>query len=77
MMSRALLVRAMRQTYQPATLSIRTLARPQIQRSTQLRCASHTHPFVRWASSKSLADEKIEEITELFATAKDEVGGKL
>lgn len=27
---------------------------------------------MRWASSKSVADEKIEEITELFATAQDE-----
>lgn len=27
---------------------------------------------MRWLSSKSLADEKIEEITELYATAQDE-----
>lgn len=39
----------------------------------QSRSASHTPPLVRWLSSKSIADEKIEEITELYATAKDEV----
>ena len=31
---------------------------------------------VRFSSNKSLADEKIEEITELYATAKDEVGAR-
>jgi hypothetical protein len=30
------------------------------------------HQTVRWLSSKSVADEKIEEITELFYTAQDE-----
>ncbi|EMC94724.1 hypothetical protein BAUCODRAFT_41908, partial [Baudoinia panamericana UAMH 10762] len=37
------------------------------------RSASHASPnIVRWLSSKSLADEKIEDITELYATARDE-----
>jgi hypothetical protein len=30
------------------------------------------HQTIRWLSSKSAADEKIEEITELFYTAQDE-----
>jgi hypothetical protein len=30
------------------------------------------HQTARWISSKSLADEKIEEITELYATSVDE-----
>ncbi|KAF1343619.1 hypothetical protein BDV97DRAFT_403366 [Delphinella strobiligena] len=58
--------------------TLRTLSRPtaihqQPQHSPlSKRQASHTPPLVRWASGISLADEKIEEITELFATAKDE-----
>ncbi|KAL1301960.1 hypothetical protein AAFC00_002416 [Neodothiora populina] len=55
---------------------LRTLTRPQQQQPylfhTSRRSASHTPPLVRWASSKSVADEKIEEITELYATARDE-----
>ena len=38
-----------------------------------IRSASHVpHQTIRWLSSKSAADEKIEEITELFYTAQDE-----
>ena len=49
--------------------------------SNRLRChlrphtrsASHAPPqILRWLSSKSVADEKIEEITELYHTAQDE-----
>lgn len=37
------------------------------------RSASHAPPqILRWLSSKSVADEKIEEITELYHTAQDE-----
>lgn len=72
MLSRALLIRTLRQTTRPSTRNLRTLSRPRIQRPLQTRYASHTPPLVRWLSSKSLADEKIEEITELYSTAKDE-----
>nr|POF24711.1 hypothetical protein CFP56_71686 [Quercus suber] len=51
--------------------SLQTYHRPRI--ATTTRFASHT-PFqaLRYISSKSLADEKIEEITDLYATAQDE-----
>ena len=54
--------------------SLRSLSAPQTYRPqhVQSRSAHHTPPLVRWASSKAIADEKIEEITELYATAKDE-----
>jgi hypothetical protein len=41
---------------------------------TFCRAASHStpSPIHRWLSTKSTADEKIEEITELYATAQDE-----
>lgn len=53
----------------PALRTLKTFHRPQI----IIRSASHT-PFdtLRYLSSKSIADEKIEEITELYATAQDE-----
>ncbi|KAK8196108.1 hypothetical protein M8818_007261 [Zalaria obscura] len=73
MLPRAVFLRALRQSHQPTIRNLRTLARPRIQAPLQTRAASHTPPLVRWLSSKSLADEKIEEITELYATAKDEV----
>ena len=74
MIPRAALTRALRQTA-PSKRTIQTLTRPQ-RHSTPTptsRYASHV-PFqaVRWMSSKSTADEKIEEITELYATAQDE-----
>lgn len=74
MYSRALVVRTLlRQTHQPCTRTLRTLARPRYQPALQTRLASHTPPLTRWMSSKSIADEKVEEITELYATARDEV----
>nr|POF02513.1 hypothetical protein CFP56_58144 [Quercus suber] len=50
--------------------NLQTLHRP---RTTIQRFASHT-PFqtLRYVSAKSLADEKIEQITELYSTAQDE-----
>ncbi|GAB7357677.1 hypothetical protein MBLNU459_g0167t1 [Dothideomycetes sp. NU459] len=73
MYSRALLVRALvRRSRQPCARPLPTLARAAVQPSLQTRLASHTPPFARWMSSKSIADEKVEEITELYATARDE-----
>ncbi len=44
-----------------------------VSRAVTTRPASHVpHQTIRWLSSKSVADEKIEEITELFYTAQDE-----
>lgn len=72
MFSRAIFARALRQSA-PTKRTIRTLSRPQLLTTTNTRCASHAPAQVlRWASSKSIADEKIEEITELYATAQDE-----
>lgn len=75
MLHRVLILRAAR----PSSVmrrTIRTLARPRpapLYDSTNSRAASHApQPIVRWLSSKTLADEKIEEITELYATAQDE-----
>ncbi|KAL2352952.1 hypothetical protein BJ546DRAFT_1063713 [Cryomyces antarcticus] len=56
----------------PTTRTLRTFARPRTPHVRQVRLASHTPPLVRHFSVKSTADEKIEEITELYATAKDE-----
>ena len=56
--------------------SLTTLTRPRLRHLSSpvyVRSASHTPPqLLRWLSSKSTADEKIEEITELYATAQDE-----
>lgn len=71
MLSRAILARALRQA--PTKRTIRTLSRPHLLTTANTRCASHAPAqLLRWASSKSIADEKIEEITELYATAQDE-----
>lgn len=75
MFHRVLLLRATRLS-SVSKRTIRTLARPRLTppcNSTHCRAASHApQPLVRWLSSKTLADEKIEEITELYATAQDE-----
>lgn len=76
-MQRQVLLRALRLSSTRASpiRTLNTLTRP---RRTQIhpqytRSASHASPnLVRWLSSKSTADEKIEEITELYATAQDE-----
>ncbi|KAK4555123.1 hypothetical protein LTR86_007889 [Recurvomyces mirabilis] len=53
--------------------AIKTLTRPSQTIPSQARSASHVSPnLVRWLSAKSTADERIEEITELYATAQDE-----
>ncbi|KAK4634689.1 hypothetical protein CLAFUW4_02201 [Fulvia fulva] len=72
MIPRAILLRTLRQTTTPRR-TIQPLTRPRRIAPSTTRNASHV-PFqtVRWLSSKSLADEKIEEITELYATAQDE-----
>ncbi|KAI5237179.1 hypothetical protein E4T43_08124 [Aureobasidium subglaciale] len=50
-----------------------TLSRPRFAATPlQIRSASHVNNFNRWLSTKSAADEAIEEITELYATARDE-----
>ena len=55
------------------TRALRTLTRTRPSHPQYTRSASHASPnLVRWLSSKSTADEKIEEITELYATAQDE-----
>lgn len=74
-MQRALLLRALRLTATRAAPSrtLNTLTRPRAVYPRYSRSASHASPnLVRWLSSKSTADEKIEEITELYATAQDE-----
>ncbi|KJX98903.1 hypothetical protein TI39_contig384g00011 [Zymoseptoria brevis] len=72
MIPRAVFSRVLRQSTIPRR-TIRTLTRPRQVAASSTRFASHV-PFqtARWLSSKSLADEKIEEITELYATAQDE-----
>ncbi|KAF2483839.1 hypothetical protein BDY17DRAFT_294525 [Neohortaea acidophila] len=75
MITRTLLPRALRHLNSRASPSraYLTSTRTRITIPRQSRSASHTPPqLLRWLSSKSLADEKIEEITELFATAQDE-----
>ncbi|KAG9566497.1 hypothetical protein KCU77_g12082, partial [Aureobasidium melanogenum] len=50
-----------------------TLSRPRFAATPlQIRSASHVNNFNRWLSTKSAADEAIEEITELYSTARDE-----
>ncbi|KAI5206436.1 hypothetical protein E4T39_02468 [Aureobasidium subglaciale] len=50
-----------------------TLSRPRFAATPlQIRSASHVNNFNRWLSTKSAADEAIEEIIELYATARDE-----
>ncbi|KAK3702927.1 hypothetical protein LTR37_014776 [Vermiconidia calcicola] len=75
MIPRALALRTLRlaPTSTPAR-TITTLTRPRQRIQPHTRSASHVPPqTLRWlSSSKSPADEKIEEITELFYTAQDE-----
>lgn len=72
MIPRTIVSRTLRQPAVP-TRAIQTLTRPSYIIPLSTRCASHVpHQTARWLSSKSLADEKVEEITELFATAQDE-----
>jgi hypothetical protein len=73
MLARTTLVRAVRQCA-PARRSIQTVTRPRLNAPTFCRAASHTTPLPlnRWLSSRSTVDEKMEEITELYATAQDE-----
>ncbi|KAG9722337.1 hypothetical protein KCU73_g14007, partial [Aureobasidium melanogenum] len=50
-----------------------TLSRPRFAATPlQIRSASHVNNFNRWLSTKSAADEAIEDITELYSTARDE-----
>ncbi|TKX21013.1 hypothetical protein C1H76_6553 [Elsinoe australis] len=73
MLVRRSLLRTLCQTSKPVARSITHISRPRARLAPiQIRTASHTPSLVRWASNKALADEKIEEITELYATAKDE-----
>ncbi|PNS21806.1 hypothetical protein CAC42_404 [Sphaceloma murrayae] len=71
MLLRRQLLRSLCQCSKPVARNIAHISRPRVV-PLQIRAASHTPSLVRWASNKALADEKIEEITELFATAKDE-----
>lgn len=69
------LPRALRHLTTKATSlrTLKTLSRPRTAYPQYTRPASHVpHQTLRWLSSKTLADEKIEEITELYATARDE-----
>ncbi|KAF7192490.1 hypothetical protein HII31_06163 [Pseudocercospora fuligena] len=71
MIPRAVLARTLRQSSSKRT--IQTLSRPRLLTTSNTRCATHVPPqIIRWMSSKSPVDEKIEEITELYATAQDE-----
>ncbi|THY61214.1 hypothetical protein D6C98_02074 [Aureobasidium pullulans] len=77
MLSRAALSRvaALLVRVKPAVGSrpLGTLSRPRFAATPlQIRSASHVNNFNRWLSTKSAADEAIEEITELYATARDE-----
>jgi hypothetical protein len=74
MIARAALIRTLRQMGTSARSrsnlnSLRTPTGSHLQ-TTNTRCASHV-PHARWMSSKTLADERIEDITELYATAQD------
>ncbi|KAI4737389.1 hypothetical protein E4T50_12132 [Aureobasidium sp. EXF-12298] len=78
MLSRAALSRAaallVRQKPTSTSRPLGTLSRPRFAPTTlQIRAASHVNNFNRWLSTKSAADEAIEEITELYSTARDEV----
>jgi hypothetical protein len=78
MLSRAVLSRAAALIVRAKPIStsrpLGTLSRPRFAATTlQIRAASHVNNFNRWLSTKSAADEAIEEITELYSTARDEV----
>jgi hypothetical protein len=75
MIPRSLALRALRLYSTTSIRPITTLTRPpRLHKPTQTRSASHapSQLITRHLSSKSIADEKIEEITELYATAQDE-----
>ncbi|KAI4854062.1 hypothetical protein E4T44_00439 [Aureobasidium sp. EXF-8845] len=77
MLSRAVLSRATALLVRSKPIStsrpLGTLSRPRFAATTlQIRAASHVNNFNRWLSTKSAADEAIEEITELYSTARDE-----
>ena len=74
-MQRAVLLRTLRfatiRSPSIRTLNILSTTRPS--RAQYIRSASHAAPnLVRWISATPTADERIEEITELYATAQDE-----
>lgn len=74
-MQRSILLRTLRlaATRSSPARTINTLTRPRPSHLQHTRSASHVSPnLIQWFSSKSPADEKIEEITELYATAQDE-----
>ncbi|GAB7358494.1 hypothetical protein MBLNU230_g2558t1 [Neophaeotheca triangularis] len=78
MSARTLLMRGLRTASATTTRTpyrirtLRTLTRPPLYNHYP-RAASHVpNETIRWTSSKSTADEEIDRITELFATAKDE-----
>ncbi|KAK5163125.1 uncharacterized protein LTR77_010909 [Saxophila tyrrhenica] len=76
MIPRSLALRILRASpsIRTSTRSLTTAPRPaRRQHVNTIRSASHVpHQTIRWLSSKSAADEKIDEITELFYTAQDE-----
>lgn len=74
MITRSLALRTLRLASKTtSSRTINTLSRPRLRKPAFTRSASHAPPqLIRWLSSKSSADEKIEEITELFYTAQDE-----
>ncbi|GAB7338275.1 hypothetical protein MBLNU457_4596t1 [Dothideomycetes sp. NU457] len=72
MIPRTLLTRAARTTTTHQLHLLRPLSRPRTLHPLQSRLASHTPSLIRLASTHATADAAIEEITELFATAKDE-----
>jgi hypothetical protein len=78
MIPRSIALRILRTASSPSThRTLNTLSHPRFRNprptNIRIRSASHTPPnLLRFLSSKSPADEKIEEITELFYTAQDE-----
>ncbi|EME89127.1 uncharacterized protein MYCFIDRAFT_25604 [Pseudocercospora fijiensis CIRAD86] len=67
------LARTLRQSSSTRTIQTLSRPRPRLLATSNPRRATHIAPqLTRWKSSKSGVDEKIEEITELYATARDE-----
>ncbi|KAF2157584.1 hypothetical protein K461DRAFT_317661 [Myriangium duriaei CBS 260.36] len=76
MLSRAAISRVAGLTH-PTIRSVHSCSAARTRPRLSLSHKSYTIPslrMTRFYSDRSLADEKIEEITELYATAKDEVG---
>lgn len=73
--SRAAALAVRSKPFVSASRPLATLSRPgsRVAAPLQIRSASHANNFARWLSTKSAADDAIEEITELYATARDEV----